>query len=130
LVNLRLVAVLVAMISLIGLSGCRTAPIRDYNNQPVPQGVSLDEISKAIQDAGNSLGWAMKEEYPGKITGTLYIRRHIAKVEIPYSRSSYSIRYVDSSNLKYDAEKRTIHSNYDGWVQNLDHQIRARLGSL
>lgn len=126
----RLLLVLVAALTLIGLGGCRTAPIRDMNNQPVPVGVTAADVSKAIQSAGNSLGWAMKQSRPGMIEGTLFIRNHIAKVEIPYSDSSYSIRYAGSTNLKYDASKRTIHSNYVGWIQNLDNQIRARLAAM
>jgi len=126
----RLIVALITALALIGLSGCRTTPIRDVNNQPVPPGVSASQVSKTIQSAGNSLGWAMKQTRPGMIEGTLFIRDHVAKVEIPYSSSSYSIRYAGSTNLKYDAAKRTIHSNYNGWVQNLDNQIRARLASL
>lgn len=130
LADLRLVMVLVTALSLIGLSGCRTAPIRDLNNQPVPPGASMAEVSKVIQSAGNSLGWAMKERRPGLITGQLYLRDHMAKVEIPYSTRSYSIRYAGSTNLKHNASKKTIHSNYNSWVQNLDNQIRARLVTL
>ncbi|MEA3640604.1 MAG: hypothetical protein VBE63_11765 [Lamprobacter sp.] len=126
----RLLSALLIALTLIGLAGCRTSPVRELNGQPVPPGVSAAEVSKTIQSAGNSLGWAMKQTRPGLITGTIYLRDHMAKVEIPYSSSSYSIRYASSTNLKYDASKRTIHSNYNSWVQNLDNQIRARLASL
>jgi hypothetical protein len=130
LLDKRLLSALLIALTLIGLAGCRTSPVRELNGQPVPPGVSAAEVSKTIQAAGNSLGWAMKQTRPGMITGTLYLRDHMAKIEIPYSSSSYSIRYASSTNLKYDASKRTIHSNYNSWVQNLDNQIRARLASL
>jgi hypothetical protein len=126
----RLLVALLTALALIGLGGCRTSPIMDRTNQPVPAGVSAAQVSKTIQAAGNSLGWAMKQTRPGMITGTLFVRDHMAKVEIPYSSTSYSIRYAGSTNLKYDSSKRTIHSNYNSWVQNLDNQIRARLASL
>ena len=130
LTDVRLIVALVTILGLIGLSGCRTSPIVERNNQPVPPGLTATQVSETIQAAGNSLGWAMKQTRPGMIQGTLYIRDHVAKVEIPYSSRSYSIRYAGSTNLKYDAAKRTIHSNYNGWVQTLDNPIRARLGSL
>jgi hypothetical protein len=129
-VDPRLIMLLVTALVLVSLSGCRTAPIHDLNNQRVPPGVSAERVSKAIQSAGNSLGWSMTQIRPGMIKGTLYIRDHVAKVDIPYSSRSYSIRYAGSTNLKYDAAKHTIHSNYNGWVQNLDNQIRARLASM
>ena len=130
LVDLRLILVLATIVGLIGLSGCRSAPVRDYNSQPIPPGLSMAQIGKAIQTAGNGLGWATKEQHEGLIIGTLYLRDHMAQVSIPFTRSSYSIRYKDSSNLDYDAEKKTIHSNYEGWVQNLNNAIRTHLESI
>jgi hypothetical protein len=124
------ITVLVMVLVMIGLGGCRTAPIRDMTNQPVPPGLSSEQVSKVIQSAGNSLGWAMSETRPGLIEGNLFVRDHTAKIEIPFSSRSYSIRYVSSSNLKYNASNRSIHSNYNGWIQNLDNQIRSRLASM
>ena len=128
--NLRILMLLIMAVSVIGLGGCRTAPIRDLDARPIPPGATLTQISKAIQGAGNSLGWAMQETGPGMIVGTIFLRDHMAKVEIPFSTSSYSIRYSASTNLKYNEEKRTIHSNYNGWIANLDNQIRANLSML
>ncbi len=130
LINLRLVALLVIALTVVGLTGCRTSPIRNLDNQPIPPGATMAEVSKAIQAGGNSLGWAMQEVSPGLIVGTIHLRDHMAKVEIPFSTRNYSIRYKSSTNLKYNASKKTIHSNYNSWVINLDNQIRARLASL
>ena len=128
--NLRLVALLMIALTVVGLTGCRTSPIRNLDNQPIPPGATMAEVSKAIQAGGNSLGWAMQEVSPGLIVGTLHLRDHMAKVEIPFSTRDYSIRYKSSTNLKYNASQKTIHSNYNSWVTNLDNQIRARLASL
>lgn len=128
--NLRLVALLVIALTVVGVTGCRTSPIRNLDNQPIPPGATMAEVSKAIQASGNSLGWAMQEVGPGLIFGTLQLRDHTAKVEIPFSTRDYSIRYKSSTNLKYNASKKTIHSNYNSWVINLDNQIRARLASI
>ncbi len=128
--NLRMLMLLVITVSVIGLGGCRTAPIRDLDARPIPPGATLPQVSKAIQGAGNSLGWAMQETGPGMIVGTIVLRDHMAKVEIPFSTSSYSIRYSSSTNLKYNDEKQTIHSNYNSWIANLDNQIRANLSML
>ena len=67
----------------------------------------------------------MKPEKPGLIVGTLNLRTHTAVVDIPYTTTSYSILYKSSVNLKQ--EGNTIHSNYNGWVQNLDQAIKRQL---
>ena len=36
--------------------------------------------------------------------------------------------YKDSANLHYDG--KTIHSNYNGWIQNPDKAIRTQLDML
>ncbi len=112
------------------LAGCRTAPIKDVDNAPVPPGATEEQVQKAILEAGSSLGWSMKAKYPGLIVGFLGLRNHMAEVEIPYTRRSYSIRYKSSSNLKYDPANKTIHSNYNSWIENLDTAIRARVAVL
>lgn len=52
----------------------------------------------------------------------------MAQVDIPYNAKAYSIQYKNSANLKYDGV--SIHSNYNGWVQNLDRAIQSRLVAL
>ncbi len=112
------------------LAGCRSGTIKDVERAPIPPTASEAQVKAAILEAGASLGWSMKAKRPGLIIGILSLRSHMAEVEIPYSRTSYSILYKSSSNLDYDPTKRTIHSNYNGWVQNLDGAIRARLALL
>jgi len=129
--RLQLFLLVMAVIGAVLLTGCRTAPVKDLSDVPFNAGgASMAEISKTIQSAGNGLGWVMQEKYPGLIIGTLHLRDHMAQVEIPFSTRSYSILYKSSSNLKYNASNRTIHSNYNGWISNLDSQIRARLSML
>ena len=50
-------------------------------------------------------------------------------VTIPYTSKNYSILYKDSSNLRYDPEKRTIHVNYAKWIERLDNEIKMRLSA-
>jgi hypothetical protein len=89
--------------------------------------LSLAEVEKAIIQAGVASGWMMAIAKPGEIIGTLNLRSHQAVVSIPYTSKTYSILYKDSSNLKYNAEKQTIHENYASWIQRLDGAIRSRL---
>ena len=128
--KLRALIALVGILAL-ALVGCRSNPIYNVSDAPVTtstRSYSMSDVRGAILQAGASLGWQMKIVRPGLITGTLYVREHMAKVEIPYDRHSYSILYRDSSNLDYDGTN--IHSNYNGWVQNLSAAINSRLSVL
>jgi hypothetical protein len=94
----------------------------------VGQNLTMDQVAKGIVAAGAKHGWAMKTERPGHIVGTLLIRSHMAVVDIPYTASSYSIIYKDSSNLNYDAGSKKIHANYSSWVRNLHVSIQREFG--
>jgi hypothetical protein len=109
----------------------RCGPIQNITDAPVPsasgKALSRDEVRKAIMRAGATLGWRMNAGAPGKITGTLNVRKHTAVVEIPYSSRSYSINYKSSVNL--NEEEGQIHNNYNGWVKNLAKGIDANLAN-
>jgi len=111
------------------LASCRTAPLHNVEHSSVPAGKAYtdQDVKSAIQTAGAALGWRIDEHTPGILAGTLYLRSHVAVVEIPYSRSGYSIRYKGSTNLMYDGER--IHGNYNDWVKRLDNTIQAHLAS-
>jgi len=87
----------------------------------------MEDVKNAILRAGAGLSWAMRENKPGYITGTLTLREHFAVVDIKYDTQKYSILYKDSKNLKYDGTN--IHNNYNGWVQRLNQAIQAQLGA-
>ena len=125
--NLLFIAVLSLTLTLIG---CRTSPIYNVTEAPVPASgkITADNVKNAIYAAGAGLGWQMKEVEPGHIVASLFIRTHSAVVDIPYTATNYSITYKDSTDLKYDGS--SIHSNYNGWIQNLDHAIQARLSAM
>lgn len=118
-----------ALVAVLLVAGCKTAPIYNVKDAPVnvPAGkqATMESVEQAIIRAGNGLGWQMKAEKPGLIVGTLNLRTHTAVVDIPFSASAYSIVYRSSVNLNQQGDN--IHSNYNGWVQNLDKAIRSQL---
>lgn len=122
--------VIVATALLLVLAGCRANPIFNIENAPIVINSkhSSNDIKKAIIRAGAGLGWNMKAKTSGHIVGTLFLRKHVAIVDIKYSNKTYSITYKDSQNLDYDGAN--IHKNYNSWVQNLNRQIQAQLSAL
>lgn len=125
-------SVLLIGIMCLAAMGCRGGG-QIYNIQDAPittatgKGVTLDQVTKAIIEAGTERKWSMAVVKPGLIVATLNVRSHQAVVDIAYNTKSYSITYKDSTNLKYDVERKTIHENYRGWIQYLDNAIKSRL---
>lgn len=116
--------------ALIILSGCRTTPVLNIENAPIEIASkhTSSDIKKAIKSAGVRLGWTMKNKKAGLIVGTLYIKQHVAVVNIKYTKTSYNITYNDSQNLKFDGIN--IHQNYNKWVTNLHRQIQAEFSNI
>jgi type IV pilus biogenesis protein CpaD/CtpE len=113
------------------LAGCGSVPIMNVTEAPIATAsgkpLSNEQVRSAIVRAGAALGWQMKEEGPGMLTGTLQLRNHTAVVAIPYSPKSYSVQYRTSVNL--DEKGGNIHKNYNGWIQNLTRGINAQLSA-
>ena len=114
------------------LAGCNTlAPISNVDNVTVSaqanKPLSAQDVRAAIVKAGAGLGWIMKDDGPGRLTGILNLRTHTAEVDIPYSANSYAIKYRSSVNLQ--ARDGKIHRNYNGWIQNLTRSINAQLAA-
>lgn len=127
----RLLAAFAVAALLIALAACRTAPIHNVQNAPVtPTGdqVTMEQVKDAIIRAGSELGWRMRPVEPGLIVGTLNVRDHMAKIEVSYDTDSYDITYKDSNNLNKKGDQ--IHSNYNGWIQNLDNSIQNNIAML
>lgn len=130
----RVPALIVIGLVLVFLVGCRGgAQIYEVKNAPVPspsgKGLLLEQVRKEIVAAGVAAGWQMADSKPGEILATYNHSSYQAIVSIIYTTTNYSILYKDSANLKYDAEKRTIHPSYAKWIQLLDGAIRSRLAA-
>ncbi|WP_034642633.1 hypothetical protein [Desulfovibrio inopinatus] len=127
--SVRRITVLICIVGMLSIVGCKTIPIYNVNNQPIDTGshtnIGMYEIEVAIHRACNKLGWKMYVEKEGLIVATLNIRSHQAVVDIKYDKNKYSIIYKSSTNLK--ARNGKIHKNYKGWIMNLDRQIQEEL---
>ncbi|WP_321324036.1 hypothetical protein [Thiomicrorhabdus sp.] len=120
-----------AFLLTLSLSGCGTKPVHDVEQHAVPSNIqSSKQVKDAIIRAGASLGWIIKVKDKTHLEGTLLLRTHVAKISIPYSKDSYSLIYQSSENLNYNPEDKTIHSNYNGWISNLDRNIQVQLSVM
>lgn len=119
-------------VTLTVLAGCTSAPLRTVNDAPVVTGsgkpVTADQVRIAIVGAGKGLGWTMTPADPGLVVGRITLRGHTAEVDVRYTPKSFSIKYKDSIGLNY--KDGQIHKNYNGWVENLERDIRGNLLAL
>lgn len=125
----RIFIILISTLAVV-MAGCKSTPVFNVEDQSVITGnsrASMDDVKNAILRAGAGLGWTMRENKPGHITGTLMLRKHMAVVDIKYDTQKYGILYKDSKNLDYDGTN--IHKNYNGWIQRLNQAIQAQLGA-
>lgn len=119
------VALLVAAIAV----GCTTVPIYTPRVDFPPRNLEIVEV--AILKALANRQWLAQKKGPGEIIGTLNIRSHQAVIRINYNDSAYSIRYVDSTDLRYRTDiwgRERIHGNYNGWIKDLVSDINTLLG--
>jgi uncharacterized lipoprotein YajG len=123
----------VAMVVFVGCQGTPVFNVKDASINPVSgKEPTLEEVTRAIVSASTSStpAWNMQVVKPGHIVATLHNRSYMAQVDIQYTTKGYSITRKDSSNLKYDAEKGTIHKSYNKWIQYLRSNIGAKLSLL
>ncbi len=96
-------------------------PLTNVENVEINPPKKVSYVEKAIQEAARDRGWRAKTIKPGVIKAKLFARSHEVTVKIPFSKSSYSILYVDSKNMAYDGEN--IHKKYGKWVSILQRDI-------
>ena len=93
---MRIVASLLAAAALV-FAGCGThQPIYDVQEAPIilqpGKTVTMTQVSTAIMRAGTNLGWQMQLDAPGKMSGRLTLRTHMAVIDVQHSTKSYSIK--------------------------------------
>lgn len=156
----RLIGLLMALITLsFGVMARDVVPIVNYDDILVASGsgkpVSNEQVREAIVNAARANNWVVgKVVDKDVLSATLLVKgKHTVVVSIPYSADKFSIRYQDSSNMKYSlakpamegstdltkinsparnlqAETPMIHPAYNKWVQALLQSIRLELTRL
>ena len=117
-----------------------TVPLVDHENMDVVTGsgkpAQVEAVRKAILTAGanSPRRWLMTQVDGGKsIHATTTVRSHTVTIDIVASATKFSIRYVDSVDMKYGTDragKPVIHPFYNQWVTELLRSINKELPSL
>jgi len=94
---------------------------------------ALDKVKQAVIRAASGREWAASVKNASTVRATYTKGRHSAVVDVVFSQSSYSIRYVDSNDLNYSTDKDgkpTIHPAYNKAVTALRQRIDATLRTV
>jgi hypothetical protein len=134
----RLLALVTALLAASAVHAQRApVPIIDHPNVPIATGsgkpAPIDAVKRAIVDGGaaGARKWVIVPHGNG-LRGTYKVRSHTVVVDIAARPDSFSLKYADSINMKYDLENGTpvIHPFYNRWVDELLESIRLEMSKL
>lgn len=112
-------------------TGCsRTVPL--VNPSFHVESSNLSKTADAIKTALRGRDWMLVREFPNRMIARYEKGRGSgASIQIDYSRSTVSIKLVESSELHHGYDKHgreVIHKNYQRWIDYLEKDIRLNLG--
>jgi predicted fused transcriptional regulator/phosphomethylpyrimidine kinase len=110
------------LIILFAVAGCSSVQVRPITSS-VPLNMDLQKVESAITRGANDRDWVAKKMGANLMELSLDTRGHHLVVNIKYDTASYSIVYKDSTYMKYDPSRNTIHGKYQKWVSNLRQAI-------
>ena len=112
----------------------RDEAIQNPSNIPVSWNATgkptPERIQRAIIAGCARRSWQCTPAMPGEIRAVLYVRQHMAEALIKFDTASFSITYVNSTELRFNAAKKTIHRKYNLWVINLITDINAAIAAI
>jgi len=126
--NLKTLFLLLILVIVPGVSGAGVA-VGNFEGLTVPMKLdgtqfSPDEVRAMIIEGCAARGWSASLESEGVISASILVRaKHLAQIAIPFDSNNYSLLYVASENLDYNASRQTIHRNYNKWVLKLSRTI-------
>ena len=100
---------------------------------PVPEGVTVADATKAVNEALAGRGWIVEDtkqsDGENMLTAKLLIRVHMVKIKILVTEEKISIEYVDSTEMRYKKKKGKpyIHPKYTQWIQSIESDLRGLL---
>jgi hypothetical protein len=129
-VGRRAAALALTIAVMVGCDQYRTAALQRDLPFALPRPVDVRAMESAIETSLAKRHWDLVEHRPWHYVARLSERVHVVTIAIDYDTRGFAIRYLDSSNLRYERYangSETIHRKYLTWVKNLGDDIRALL---
>jgi hypothetical protein len=105
-------------------------PVKDVIDHEVPAlkdgtRIALPDVQAAILAACARRKFEASVVSPGLITARWVHGSHTFDVSIPFTDTTYSIRYKDSQRMDYNPKKNRIDDSYNEFVAALSEHIEA-----
>ena len=105
-------------------------PVKDIVDHEVPTlkdgtRIAMPDVQAAILAACERRKFEATVVSPGLITARWVHGGHSFDVSIPFTDSTYSIRYKDSQRMDYNPKKQRIDDSYNEYVAALSEHIEA-----
>lgn len=134
------IAVTAAAVLLAGTAEAQRQPVPIVNHENVVVATQsrktpgIDEVEKAIIAGAQNRKWTVSHVAgQRKLQAKLFVRnKHTVVVEIDYSETAYSVRYLSSIDMKYGVQDGVpvIHPFYNRWVTDLMAGIQLEVAKL
>jgi hypothetical protein len=87
--------------------------------------LTVERTHSLIVRAVLELGWTIVKDEPGRleIKYSKSAGKYAAVLALPYDANGFEVKYVDSTNLNYDAAAGKIHPTYNIWVNNIVKKV-------
>jgi len=108
-------------------AGCATMRLQSVSEMNHERHIipACKDFKAAVARAALGRRWIVQEVRPGVLRCTMNARAHSVVVDVVYDAKNFSIVYVDSSNMMYDASADVINRRYHHWVRNLAKDIQV-----
>jgi len=98
------------------------------------KGMSKSQVKQGIKRALYRRGWTAKVINSSLIRAT-YIKASRktslkAVINIHYSSKSIRIKYYSSRGFSYDKAARIIHRRFNGWVKNVEKDLKVEFNAF
>jgi hypothetical protein len=105
------------------------AVLVDPSPIPVPHGLSMKDVSKAVRAGLIQRGWVVAKDEKGKMDAVLNVRTHEVRIALDYDTKQVKVAYVSSENLDYSEKGgvRHIHKKYNQWIDNVVQDVSHQL---
>ena len=108
----------------VSCASMRLQSVSSMNNTKYTMPVCKD-FKAAVCRAAIGRHWGVQEVGPNVLRCTLNVRGHSVVVDVVNDGKNFSVVYVDSSNMMYDANADVINHRYHHWVRNLVKDIQV-----
>ncbi len=83
-------------------------------------------MKEVVVAAAHGKMWMPEDRGANTVRCTLDVRGHQVVVDVVFTDTSFSIRYVSSQNMDYNPATRRINRKYNQWVRNLRREIAGQ----